>query len=61
MRQVPFGKQNGTGLGLAMVSDIVEGHGGVITVESTVAGEKKNQPPGTAFYITAPASPPDVP
>jgi two-component system sensor histidine kinase ResE len=52
-----FGKINGTGLGLAMVSDIVEGHGGTISVESRTAGEDGSQESGTLFLISLPVQP----
>ena len=52
-----FGKKNGTGLGLAMVSDIVEGHGGTISVESRVVGEEGSQESGTLFLISLPITP----
>ena len=55
-----FGKQNGTGLGLAMVGDIVEGHGGSIKVESCVVGENGSTNSGTSFIISAPISRPAV-
>jgi signal transduction histidine kinase len=44
---VSFGKENGTGMGLAVVQKIVQDHGGEIGVEST-PGE------GTVFRITLP-------
>jgi len=42
-------KEHGNGLGLATSYSIIKGHGGEITVESTVGV-------GTAFHITLPAS-----
>ena len=49
-----FGKKNGTGLGLAMVMDIVQGHGGDVRVESQVVGENGSTTSGTSFIISAP-------
>ncbi len=46
-----FGKENGSGLGLAVVQKIVQDHGGVVSVESTSAA-------GTVFRVVLPVSPP---
>lgn len=51
-----LGKQNGTGLGLAMVEEIVQGHGGNIRMESCVLGENGSHTSGTTFIISAPIS-----
>lgn len=52
---VSYGKENGSGLGLAVVQKIVQDHGGEIMVESTAAT-------GTVFKIVLPnANPPDDP
>ena len=53
-----FGKRNGTGLGLAVVEDIVQGHGGSVRVESCVIGENGSTTSGTSFIISVPISPP---
>jgi len=53
-----FGKKNGTGLGLAMVMDIVRAHGGSVRVESCVIGENGSTTSGTSFIISAPISQP---
>jgi signal transduction histidine kinase len=47
---VSYGKENGTGLGLAVVQKIVQDHGGDITVERTVQGR-------TVFRIVLPGRP----
>lgn len=44
---VSYGKENGTGLGLAVVQKIVQDHGGAVSVESPAAG-------GTVFKLTLP-------
>ena len=44
---VSYGKENGTGLGLAVVQKIVQDHGGTISVERTANGE-------TVFKIVIP-------
>ena len=49
-----FGKKNGTGLGLAMVDEIVQGHGGNIRMESCLAGENGSATSGTSFIISVP-------
>ncbi len=46
-----FGKENGSGLGLAVVQKIVQDHGGAITVESTSSA-------GTVFRLVLPVGPP---
>ena len=43
-------KETGTGLGLALVHQMVVEHGGVITVESTVGR-------GSVFLVTLPTAP----
>ena len=53
-----FGKKNGTGLGLAMVMDIVRAHGGSVRVESCVIGENGSTTSGTSFIVSAPISQP---
>lgn len=53
-----FGKAEGTGLGLAMVDEIVQGHGGNIRMESCVVGENGSPTSGTKFIISAPISQP---
>ena len=50
---VSVGKANGTGLGLSIVKQIVEGHGGIIDVESKIADEGDCSS-GTAFIIRLP-------
>lgn len=46
-----FGKENGSGLGLAVVQKIVQDHGGEISVESTSAK-------GAVFKLVLPIGPP---
>ncbi len=50
----PFvsGRENGTGLGLALVSKIISDHGGIIAVESA--------PGRTAFRVSLPVAPRDA-
>lgn len=48
-----FGKENGSGLGLAVVQKIVQDHGGDISVESTSAA-------GTVFQLLLPTTPPET-
>lgn len=51
---VSYGKENGTGLGLAVVQKMVEDHGGAVSVERTGSA-------GTVFRLTLPSGvPPDV-
>jgi len=47
---VSYGKENGTGLGLAVVQKIVQDHGGEVVVERTIQGR-------TVFQITLPGHP----
>jgi two-component system, OmpR family, sensor histidine kinase MprB len=44
----------GSGLGLAMVKQVVLNHGGLLRVEDTVPG---GQPPGTSIYVLLPGRP----
>ena len=48
---VSYGKENGTGLGLAVVQKMVQDHGGAISVERTSHA-------GTTFRLTFPLGPP---
>jgi PAS domain S-box-containing protein len=48
---------SGTGLGLSVTYGIIQDHGGVITVESPVAGRiTEHMAPGSAFHIRLPAA-----
>lgn len=51
---VSYGKENGTGLGLAVVQKITQDHGGAISVERTPEGR-------TVFRLTLPNHPQEVP
>lgn len=51
---VSFGKEHGTGLGLPVVRNIVESHGGEIEFESRVAGESLGRGSGTKFTVRLP-------
>ncbi len=51
---VTSGKDHGTGLGLAIAREIVRGHGGEIRVDSRVAEEETDRPPGSTFFIRMP-------
>ncbi len=51
-------KGAGPGLGLAIAKGIIEGHGGLIWVES--AGYNEAKMPGSAFHVVLPLEPPAV-
>ncbi len=51
---VTFGKEQGTGLGLAVVQKVVRDHAGEVTVETT--GKT-----GTTFKLVLPLKPPTQP
>lgn len=51
-------KPGGSGIGLAMVRQIVEGHGGTVRVESSSAGSSGRS--GAEFVLSLPMSPPQT-
>lgn len=56
---VSHGKENGTGLGLAVVQKIVQDHGGEIVMERTVSEDGQSQAK-TVFRIVLPGRTPDA-
>jgi len=49
-------KKTGVGLGLSIVSKIIDGHHGTIRIESAGAGGAGTEPSGTSFVMFFPAA-----